>query len=66
MAIVERFNRTLKTGMFRYFTNSKSYRYDGTMNDARPKGDFTFLAEDEVASFDLDATTKSDDYGCIL
>ena len=26
---------------------------------------FTFLAEDEVASFDLDASTKSDDYGYI-
>ena len=29
-------------------------------------GDFTFLPEDEIASFDLDATTKSDDYGYIL
>ena len=26
-AIVERFNRTLKTRMYRYFTNSKSYGY---------------------------------------
>ena len=26
-AIVERFNRTLKTRMYRYFTHSKSYRY---------------------------------------
>ena len=26
-AIVERFNRTLKTRMYRYFTQSKSYRY---------------------------------------
>ena len=29
-------------------------------------GDFTFLPEVEVASFDLDATTKSDDCGYIL
>ena len=36
------------------------------MSEALPTGDFTFLADDEVASFDLDATTKSDDYGCIL
>ena len=26
-AVVERFNRTLKTRMYRYFTHSKSYRY---------------------------------------
>ena len=36
------------------------------MSEALPIGDFTFLAEDEVASFDLDAATKSDDYGYIL
>ena len=36
------------------------------MSDALPIGDFTFFAEDEVASFDLDATTKSNNYGCIL
>ena len=36
------------------------------MSEALPIGDFTFLAEDEVASFDLNATTKSDDYGYIL
>ena len=36
------------------------------MSEALLIGDFTFLPEDEVASFDLDATTKSDDYGYIL
>ena len=36
------------------------------MSEAPPIGDFTFLAEDEIASFDPDATTKSDDYGYIL
>ena len=36
------------------------------MSEALPTGDFTFLPEDEVASFDLDSTTKSDDYGYIL
>ena len=36
------------------------------MSEALPIGDFTFLTEEEVASFDLDATTKSDDYGYIL
>ena len=36
------------------------------MSEALPIGHFTFLAEDEVASFDLNATTKSDDYGYIL
>ena len=36
------------------------------MSEALPIGDFTFLTEEEVASFDLDATTKSDDYGNIL
>ena len=35
------------------------------MSEALPIGDFTFLPEDEVASFDLDSTTKSDDYGYI-
>ena len=34
------------------------------MSEALPIGDFTFLAEDEVALFDLDA--KYDDYGYIL
>ena len=36
------------------------------MSEALPIWDFTFLAEDEVASFDLNATTKFDDYGYIL
>ena len=36
------------------------------MSEALPIGDFSFLAEDEVASFDLNATTKFDDYGYIL
>ena len=36
------------------------------MSEALPIRDFTFLPEDEVASFDLDATTKFDDYGYIL
>ena len=36
------------------------------MSEALPIEDFTFLAEDEVSSFDLDATAKSDDYGFIL
>ena len=39
--------------------------YGGAISDALPTGDFTFLPEDEVASFDLDSTTKSDDYGYI-
>ena len=30
-----------------------------------PMGYFTFLTEEKVASFDLDATTKSNDYGYI-
>ena len=40
--------------------------YDGAMSEALPTGEFTFLPEDEVASFDLDSTTKSDDYGYFL
>ena len=40
--------------------------YDGGTSVALPIGDFTFLTEEEVASFDLDATTKSDAYGYIL
>ena len=32
-AIVERFNRTLKTRMYRYFTQSKSYRYVDVLQD---------------------------------
>ena len=36
------------------------------MSEALPIGDFPFLPEDEVASFDLDAATKFDDYGYIL
>ena len=40
--------------------------YGGAMSEALPIGEFTFLAEDEVASFDLNATTKFDDYDYIL
>ena len=36
------------------------------MTEALSIGNLTFLAEDEVESFDLDTTTKSDDYGYIL
>ena len=36
------------------------------MSETLPIGDFTFLAEDEVSSFDLDATKKSDDKGYIM
>ena len=36
------------------------------MSEALPIGDFTFLTEEDVASFDLDASTKSDNYGYIL
>ena len=36
------------------------------MSEALRIQDLTFLPEDEVASFDLDATTKSDDYGYII
>ena len=37
------------------------------MRESLRIGDFTFLPEDEeVASFDLDATATSDDYGYIL
>ena len=32
-AIVERFNRTLKTRKYRYFTHSKSYRYVDVLQD---------------------------------
>ena len=32
-AIVERFNQTLKTRMYRYFTHSKSYRYVNVLHD---------------------------------
>ena len=36
------------------------------MSEVLPIGDLTFLSEDEIASCDLDATTKFDDYGYIL
>ena len=36
------------------------------MSEVLPIGDFNFLTEENVASFDLDARTKSDDYGYIL
>ena len=36
------------------------------MSEALPIGDFTFLTEEEIVSFELDATTKSDDYSYIL
>ena len=36
------------------------------MSEALPIGDFTFLVENEVASLDLNATMKSDDYRYIL
>ena len=40
--------------------------YGGAMSEVFPIGDFTFHVEDEVASFDFDATTKCNDYGYIL
>ena len=40
--------------------------YGGAMSEILPIEEFTFIAEDEVAWFDLDATTKSDDYDYIL
>ena len=40
--------------------------YGVAMSEAPPIGYFTFLAENEVVSFDLNATTKSDDYDYIL
>ena len=41
--------------------------YGGAMRrEALPIGDFTFLTEEKVASFDLDATTTSDGNGYIL
>ena len=36
------------------------------MSEALPVGFFTFHLEDEVASFNLNAPPKSDDYGYIL
>ena len=36
--------------------------YGVAMSEALPIGDFTFLTEEAIASFDLDATTKFDDY----
>ena len=36
------------------------------MSEALPIGDFTFLAEDVVALFNINATTKFDDYGYIM
>ena len=36
------------------------------MSEALPTGNFTFLAENEVASFDINNTAKSNDYGYIL
>ena len=50
-----------------YFTYVQANNlYVGAMREALPIGDFTFLIEDEVASFNLDSTTKSDDCGYIL
>ena len=40
--------------------------YDGAISEVLPRWDFTFLAEDKNASFDLDATAKSDDCDYIL
>ena len=40
--------------------------YGGATSEALPIADFTFLAVDEVASFDLNATMTFDDYGYIL
>ena len=36
------------------------------MSEALPIGDSALITEEEIASFDLDATTKSDDYRYIL
>ena len=40
--------------------------YVEAMTEALPTGYLNFIPEDEVASFDLDSTTMSDDYGYIL
>ena len=36
------------------------------MSEVLPMGKFSFVAENEVLSFDLDSTKKFDDYGYIL
>ena len=36
------------------------------MSEVLPMGEFRFVAENEVLSFDLDSTTKPDDYGYIV
>ena len=41
-AIVKRFNRTLKTHMYRYFTHSKSYRYVSVLQDLVHSYNHTF------------------------
>ena len=61
------FSITMTTPPHSYLTYlDANILYGGEMSEALPIGDFTFLAEDEMASFDLNATTKSDDYGYIL
>ena len=41
-AIVERFNWTLKTRMYRYFTHSKSYRYVDVLQDLVHSYNYTY------------------------
>ena len=43
-AIVERFNRTLKTRMYRYFTHSNSYRYVDVLQDLVRSYNHTYLS----------------------
>ena len=40
--------------------------YGGAMSEQLATSEFSFLSDEDVKSFDLDATTKSDDYGYIL
>ena len=40
--------------------------YGNSMSQSLPTSEFSFLSDDDVLSFDLDATTKLDDYGYIL
>ena len=40
--------------------------YDGAMSESLATSEFSFLTDDDVKSFDLETTTKSDDYDYIL
>ena len=59
-SIVERFNRTLKTRMWRYFTNKQSVRYVDVLQDFVRSYNNSFHRTIGMAPSEVNATNQED------